>query len=81
MRERGDDCKPHADDTGAHSGQTQGLLHIVQHNGAEDSHRQGGQIPEPDKADAVDATGLQERDIQVREHHTPYAGHLPVARV
>ncbi|RDH90997.1 MAG: hypothetical protein DIZ79_07645 [endosymbiont of Lamellibrachia luymesi] len=80
-RERGDDCKPPADDTGAHSGQAQGLLHIVQHNGAEDSHRQGEQIPDPDKADIVDATGLPERDIQVRGRQTPYAGHLPVARV
>ncbi|RRS33287.1 MAG: hypothetical protein OI74_06625 [Gammaproteobacteria bacterium (ex Lamellibrachia satsuma)] len=80
-RERGADCKPPADDTGAHSGQAQGLLHIVQRNGAEDSHRQGEQIPDPDKADAEDATGLPERDIQVRDRQTPYAGYLPVARV
>ncbi|RLJ21451.1 hypothetical protein DJ031_03110 [bacterium endosymbiont of Escarpia laminata] len=76
-----DDYKPLEDDTGAHIGQVQGLLHIVRHNEAEDSHRQGGQIPGPDKTDAVDATGLPERDIQVRDRETPYAGHLPVARV
>ncbi|WP_177420955.1 hypothetical protein [endosymbiont of Lamellibrachia barhami] len=80
-REQGDDYKPPEDDTGVHIGQVQGSLHIVRHNGADGSHRQGGQIPDPDKTDAVDATGLRERDIQRRDRETPYAGHLPVARV